>query len=231
MMAAPTRPYAFRALDRQPALSVVEAEPAETPEEVYARELAELERQIEEVRAAAYEEGRSAGVREGRLLAERDSALQARQTTLLLLSEIAQGVGKIDEELLRMEQDAVGAVSAFMQKLAPALLESALSERCAALLQDAFQQLGDTRKLEICVHENAEASIEALLASVDVPAGVEVAVTNGVHVPPGGVAIRWQHGSVVLEPGEIIEAIAAANRTGGHEPSARTDNDEKEQAE
>jgi|GEM_PF-7126670 len=231
MMAAPTRPYAFRALDRQPALSVVETEPAETPEEIYARELAELERQFEEARAAAYEEGRSAGVREGRLLAERDSALQARQTTLLLLSEIAQGVSKLDDELLRMEQDAVGAVSAFMTKLAPSILQSALNERCAALLRDAFQQLGDTRKLEICVHESAEASIEALLASVDVPAGVEVAVTNSVHVPAGGVDIRWQHGSVVLEPDEIIEAIAAAGRTSGQELSARTENEEKEQAE
>ena len=195
---AATRPYAFEPLDKPARLAVVEAE--ETAEELEARLREEFARTLDAARADAFEEGKVQGTREGRLLAERDSSLQARQVTLNLLSEITRGVGMLDEETCRLEKEALGAVKAFLGQLAPRFMEETLAARCEALLQEAFLQLGDSRQLLIGVHAGAASSIEALLASVEVPPGVEVLVQADEALPAGGIDIRWAHGGVRFDP-------------------------------
>ncbi|GAK45255.1 hypothetical protein M2A_1754 [Tepidicaulis marinus] len=206
---AATRPYAFEPLDKPARLAVVEE--AETPEKLETRLKEEFAAQLDEARAEAFAQGKSEGVREGRLLAERDSSMQARQVTLDLLSEITRGVGLLDEETCRLEKEALGAVKTFFSQLAPRLMEETLAARCETLLQDAFLQLADSRQLLIGVHPGAAASVEALLASVEVPAGVEVLVRAQEALPAGGIDIRWAHGGVSFDPAAILALLAPAD--------------------
>ena len=167
--------------------------------------MVEHERRRADAESQAYRQGFNAG--------EQQAHQEATKRMADALSEIADGLGRLDSALTaietRLETEAVEVAVAVAAKLAPALIAREPFAEIAALATECFHHLVSTPlvtvRIAADIHETAKGQIEEIARSNGFDG--RLTVISDESLAPGDCRIEWADGGIIRESTATASAI------------------------
>lgn len=167
--------------------------------------LADHERQLEEVRAAALEQGR----KEGRSESEETQERRLADTSVHLVGAVEEAIRQLDEAQMQVEQDAASLAFIVARRLAAHLIARSPITEMVALISECLGPLHKTPHIVIRVAEKDTEALKAKVEPLIYEKGYEgrLVVLGEADMLRGDCRIEWAEGGILRDRKAIEKQV------------------------